>query len=431
MILRLSSTAERRILVLVAFSLTAFLSYSSIRNARAVHFVGLHTPEGYDHAARLEPGNARNWVLLGRYWQYNLEDPDTPRAIRAYQTALSLDPRSAETWLDLGAAYESQDALAMARDAYLQAKKAYPLSADVSWRYGNFLLRQDELQPAFAEIRRTVEADPKRAAEAFSRCLHVEPDAEKILDRALPPSRDVYVDVIWDRISDGQTAIALKVWNRLAAIHPKLPLADVFDLVGALRAKGQIAEARRVWDQAVVFAGMTELEGPASSVIWDGGFESGITGGGFAWLLARSLPGVHLSFDTREKHSGNHSLRLTFDGRYNYNFSDVCQYVPVQPSTPYRFSAWVHTRALTSDQGVRFWLGPLSKQDASATLTPDVHGSEPWKRIDALWTSGKDVQEVQICLVRFPSRQVENKIQGTAWVDDVALVPESGENAKP
>jgi tetratricopeptide (TPR) repeat protein len=431
MILRLSNSAQRGALVVVALLVAMFLSYSSIRNARAEHFAGLQTLSGFERATQLEPGDARNWYLLGRYWQFNLEDSDAQQAIRAYKIAASIDRRSAETWLGLASAYESVGDLAPARYAFLQAKIAYPLSAEVSWQYGNFLLRQDELQSAFTEMRRAVEADPKRGAEAFSRALRAEPNADRILDRVLPPIRDVYVDVIWDQITDGHTENALKVWDRLAAIHPSLPLQDVFTLIGDLRTKKRITEARRVWDQAVVFAGMADLQGPRGSVLWDGGFESGITGGGFSWIIPDNFRGVQISVDVGEKHSGKHSLRLTFDGKSNVNFMGVCHYVPVQPSTPYRFSAWVHTRELTTDQGIRFQLHSLGVQDNAVVVTPDIHGSQPWTQIENPWVSGKDVQEVQVCLVRFPSDQAENGIQGTAWVDDVALVPVSAEHSKP
>src|SRR6202158_203722 len=202
MVLRLSNSAHRGILVVAAFALAIYLSYFSIRNARAFHFAGLQTIEGIEHATHLEPDDARNWYLLGRYWQYNLEHADGPRAIRAYLSALSLNPRSAEIWLDLATAYELEGNLTAARDAFLHAKRAYPLSPDVSSRYGNFLLRQRELEPAFAEMRHAVEADPKRGAEAFSRSLRVEPKIDRIPDRILPPIDDVYVDVIWDQITD-------------------------------------------------------------------------------------------------------------------------------------------------------------------------------------------------------------------------------------
>jgi hypothetical protein len=431
MILRLSNSAQRATLVLVALVVALLLSYFSVRNARAQYFVASQTREGFERATQLEPGDARNWYLLGRYWQFNLEDSDAQQAIRAYKIAVAVDPRSAENWLGLGSAYESVGDLAPARDAFLQARKAYPLSAEVSWQYGNFLLRQGELKSAFTEMRRAVEADPKRGAEAFSRSFRAEPDVDQFLDRVLPPNRDVYVDVILDQITEGHTENALKVWDRLVAIHPALRLQDVFTLMGDLLTKKQISEARRVWDQAVVFAGMADLQGPSGSVLWDGGFESGVTGGGFSWIIPDNFRGVQIAIDAGEKHSGNHSLRLTFDGKSNVNFIGVCQYVPVQPSTTYRFSAWVHTRELTTDQGIRFQLRSLGVQDSSVGVTPDVHGSQPWTQIENPWVSGKDVQEVQVCLIRFPSDRAENRIQGTAWVDDVALVPVSAEYPKP
>jgi hypothetical protein len=93
--------------------------------------------------------------------------------------------------------------------------------------------------------------------------------------------------------------------------------------------------------------------------LWDGGFESSVTGGGFSWLLPEGFRGVQVGIDTQLKHSGNRSLRLIFEGKSNINFAGVCHYVPVQPSTAYRFSAWVKTRALTTDQGIRFQLHPL------------------------------------------------------------------------
>src|SRR5271169_7229438 len=123
MILRLSSNAQRGVLVAASLAVALFLSYFSIRNALAAHYAGMQTLEGYERATRLEPANAQNWHLLGRYWQYNLEDPDSVRAIRSYLSALSFNPASSETWLDLATAYESEGNLVAARDAFLHAKK--------------------------------------------------------------------------------------------------------------------------------------------------------------------------------------------------------------------------------------------------------------------------------------------------------------------
>jgi tetratricopeptide (TPR) repeat protein len=431
MILLLSSKSRRAALLAGSFAVAFILSYFSIRNALAVHYAGLQTAASLERAVHLEPADSRNWYLLGRYWQYNLEDPDQQRAIRSYHSALSLNPASWETWLDLAAAYESESNPAEARDAFLHAKNVYPLSAEVSWRYGNFLLRQGELDPAFTEMRLAVQGDPKRAAEAFSRSLRAGSSIETTLDRVLPPISEAYLDVIRDQASDGYTGNALKVWDRLVTLHPRFSLYDSFPLVGALMNERRIAEAGRVWNQAVVFAGLADLQGPPHSVLWDGGFESTVRGGGFSWLISEGFRAVQVSVDSMEKHSGNASLRLTFDGKSNVNFIGVCHYVPVLPSTAYHFSAWVRTNGLTTDQGIRFHLHSLGTLDTSTVVTPEVHGTLPWTPIELPWSSGKDVQELQVCVVRFPSDEANGKIQGTAWVDDVALVPEPAEHSKP
>src|SRR5213593_1429946 len=85
-------------------------------------------------ATQLEPGDARNWYLLGRDFQYHLEAPDNARAIAAYRRALSFDPRSSAVWLDLAEAHEAQGDLASARQAFLEAERSYPISAEAAWR---------------------------------------------------------------------------------------------------------------------------------------------------------------------------------------------------------------------------------------------------------------------------------------------------------
>ncbi len=281
MILRLASSAERLVVLAVAVLLALFLWFFSIRGAWAAHSAARGTAAGFERATRLEPGNAENWYLLGRYWQFNLEDPDNDKAIAAYRRSLSFDPRSAETYIDLATAYEGLDDIADARDNFLKAKKAYPLSAEVSWRVGNFYLRQGELDLAFAQIRESVEADPTRGAEAFSRCLRVEPDVKTVLALALPENPSVYLDIIHDLSDEGRTSDALIVWDRLAATNPSFSLGEIYPLINALRAKREIADAARVWKQSVYFAGMGDVGDP--------------TGSGFMeWRFRISLPQFRL-----------------------------------------------------------------------------------------------------------------------------------------
>ncbi|HXN50661.1 MAG TPA: tetratricopeptide repeat protein [Candidatus Acidoferrum sp.] len=428
MLLRLPNPAARLAVLVFAFALAAILTFFAIRNARAANQAGLGTRAGYEAAARLEPANPETWYLLGRYWQYTLDEPDPGRAIHNFRRALSLNPRSADAWLDLGAVYESEGDFPAARDAYLQARNAYPVSAAVAWRYGNFLLRQGEVQQAFAEIHRAVYADPKRSAEAFSRCWRVDPDVRAVLDNVIPPDRAAYLDVIRELAAADQLAATLIVWQRLVSIHPRVSPADVILFTDFLLQKGQFADAHRVWQDALLLSDVVTGD-PPGSALWDGGFESNVRGGGFAWIFPAPSPGVQAGLDRRQKHSGKQSLRLFFDGKHNTNYEGVCSNAEVRPETTYRFSAWVRTQALTSDEGVRFRLSWFSDSHPSgSTNSQDSRGTQQWTRVEMPWSSGKDVHRARVCVLRNLSRGLDARIQGTAWIDDISLVPVGNPN---
>ncbi len=424
MIVRLSSAAKRSGLAFIAVTVGIYLTYFSVRTARATYYTGLETLDGYERATQIEPENARNWYLLGRYLQYSLEDTNPERAASSYLTSLRLNPRATITWLDLAATYETVGNDGAARAAFLNAKKTYPVSAEVSWRYGNFLLRQGERDPAFSELRRSVETDPNRAAEALSRCLRIEPNVDLILDRVIPAKRDAYLAVMNDLTGDRQVDSALKVWNRLMAMHAEVPMTGVFPLVTALRQVGRAPEAHQLWLQAAEREGLGDLSGPKDSVIWDGGFESAISAREYAWRYLSGAHGVQISIDRQEHHSGTQSLRVSFDGSSDIVFRDVCQTVPVKGGTPYELSGWMQTKGLTTDKGVRIEVRSLDF-GGSAASTAEVHGTQTWSRVAASWAGVRESQEVEICLQRNPSEQEDNKIQGTVWVDDVALTPTS------
>ncbi|HKV26054.1 MAG TPA: tetratricopeptide repeat protein [Candidatus Acidoferrum sp.] len=431
MILRLSSAAARGLLVLFALVLAAYYFYSGVRYALAAHDLGSNTLSGLAGASRLEPDNATNWYLLGRYWQYNLENPDTKRAIQDYKKAASLNPHSPDIWMDLAAALESEGQINDAEKAFLAAKQAYPLSPEVSWRYGNFLLRQGTLDAAFAQIKNAVAVDPKRAPAALALARRLIPDFGAALDRVVPSSTTAYLHIINSLSDQRETDRALQVWDKLADIHPRFVLSDSFELIGELVQERKISEAGRIWNQSLGFAGISTAPGPRGSLIWDGGFETDISGGGFAWRFPYAFPGGQLNLDTSVKHSGKRSLRLTFNGNYNADLENLCELVAVHPDSSYRFSGWVRTDSLTTDQGVRFGLTPLGRAAYPVVWTNEIHGTNPWTNVELQWKSASDVNGLQICISRQPSSGFDNKISGSAWIDDVTLFPETGENIHP
>ena len=431
MILRFAEPLSRALVVLVAIAIAVPLTYFSVRMAVAASAAEKETEKALDTAIRLEPDNPDYWYRIGHFQQFNLEQPDSALAEFYFRRAIKLNPLSTDAWLDLGTSYELNGRTKDAREAFLRAKLSYPSSAEVSWRYGNFLLRAGDLPTAYAELQLAVRLDPHRAATAFSRCYRANPDIDAILKQVLPEEPGVYVDVLHEAIRSKQLAVAQTMWERLLRMHPHLHFQDFDPFASELLAAGQTTNARRVWDEGVATMTLPPLEQAEDSVVWDPSFESGAVGNSFSWRYQPLLEGVQISLDRTQKHSGNQSLRLTFDNKHNSNLQAACTIVNVEPNTTYHFSGWVRTQSLTTNSGIGFRILPQGDPESTVSQTREIHGTNPWTSIDTPWTAGPKVRQAVICVMREPSDTPNANISGTAWVDDVNLVPQPAESRKP
>jgi hypothetical protein len=402
----------------MAFLFAVAQSFFGIRAALAAHYVGLNTRAGFETAVRLEPNDPDMWHLLGRYWQYDPVEADTGRAIRAYTTSLGLNPFSADIWLDLASTYETEGEIDAARKAFLEAKHLYPVSAEVLWRYGNFLLRQNELESAFAEFHRAVGENPQLAGGAVRICRHVEPDFDQILYRVLPPKADAYLNAVGELTNEADTTDALKVWSKLFLLHPKLHSHEVTPFVDELLRRRQASDAARVWWQAVTLMELPKMNDPAGSLIWDGGFETDVTGGGLAWRWEQHQSPV-ISYDHNVRHSGLRALRLDFDQKKIFGFVDVCQFVVVEPKTAYEFTAWLRTKDMAKEGGISFRLAMPDLQASPVFETTKLLGTNEWTEVSMPWTSPDGSRLAQVCLERL---RAYDQHHGTTWVDDVSLL---------
>jgi hypothetical protein len=426
------TTLHHKTVILLALCLAIGLSYLSIRTALASHYADLGTLEGYMKATSLEPSNAMYWSQLGDSWQNDLQKADQEQAIQAYRTSISLNSHAAQPWLGLASAYEGEGKVSEARAALLSAKRAYPASADVSWRYANFLIRNGEAESALPQAHEALEREPIRAWEAFALFQHFYPNVDELVDRLLPRQESAYLDVVWGLIREGRSLEALKVWDRLFKLNKEMPphgvpagtyqvtQAILFSLVEQLLSQGHVGEANRLWDEALDFMHFSSLHEPRDSLVWDGGFETDLTGG-LSWRID-APSGSAISFSKTIKHSGKRALEVKFDGKHNVDFHGVCQLVPVEPDTTYDFSVWLRTENITTDRGLFLRLG-TPQGGKPETFTSELTGTHSWSKVGFRWKVPNNMRLVQICLMRLRSDNLYNTIAGTVWLDDVQLVP--------
>src|SRR4029077_5140463 len=155
---------------------------------------------------------------------------------------------------------------------------------------------------------------------------------------------------------------------------------------------------------------------------WNGGFEQELFNGGFDWRFG-PIEGAKIGWDEQRVSPGRPSLRRGFRGTANIDFQNASQYVRVQPATRYRLTAFFHTEELSTENGIRFEIRDVSHPGNPARFTPNVAGTQPWAEKDAEFVTGADTELLRVVLRRSRSEKLGNKIRGTAWVDDVALVP--------
>lgn len=378
-------------------------------------------PANWLHAAQLEPGNGEYWYKLGFNREWDLTDTDSSQVITYLRRAVTIDPRSANYWMALAGAYESAGQIQEARDAYHVALQDYPASAEAHWRFGSFLLRQGETKQAYAEIRFALQNDLRLIPLAISRVWPATHDADALLNDVLPNSVESQQEALEAFSADNQVEPALAVWKHMVKAGKTIPIQAAFSLENILLVANRTDDAREVWRQALVASGQPEEANTGSSLVFNGGFEYDATSAGLDWHLAPTA-GVNYDYDSANPHSGKRALRLTFDGEQNLTLQIVSQLVPVQPNTRYHFEGYIRTSGVTTESGLHFFIG-FSGTTQQAVILENFTGDHPWQKQTADFTTAPNEHLLGVQLYRTKSVRFNSNLAGSAWVDDISIVP--------
>jgi tetratricopeptide (TPR) repeat protein len=414
--------AGRGAILALAVCLFVLLGYQAGRLWLADHDIRSNSLRQLERGAALEPGNADAWDALGRFRQLDFSDPDPLGALTDYQQAVRANPLSAHHWMNLAGAYEANGNVTQARDAFQAARAVYPLSAEVAWNYGNFLLRQDQGAQGYQEIQHAVRSDPKLLTLAISRTWRSSHDVSVLLDQVLPPDADAYLLALDYFASAKQMDPALVVWQRLVEMKKPIVLAKSFPVLDELIAEDRSSDAHKVWTEALALAGLSHGEPLRHSLIWNGDFAQEFAGGGLGWRW-RTPIGMDFAFDTVPPTYGVRSAQFFFGGGTNVELLEPAQFVAVEPNRLYRFHAYLRTESITTEMGLSFLIVDPNHANAVNVRTENLTGSHPWTAADADITTGPQTHFLLVRLLRPASRMFDNKISGTAWIADVSLVP--------
>src|SRR5207249_9006094 len=108
----------------------------------------------------------------------------------------------------------------------------------------------------------------------------------------------------------------------------------------------------------------------------------------------------------------------------NLNYNHVSQTAYVRPG-PAQFRAYLKTAGISTDQGIGFHIFDAESPARLDMFTEQLTGTSDWRKIETAFVIPQNTKAVTIQVVRRPSLRFDNQIRGTAWIDDVTLLPVS------
>lgn len=341
-----------------------------------------------------------------------------PRAEALLKEAVRRDPSSAYRWAALGEHYLAADHTDAARRCMTRAASLGPNIPPVLIRAANFHFAVDEPAAAMSYGRRILALIPDYDQVVFALYARMGIPVGDVLSSGLPPALRPATSYFRHRLGRAPDADLALVWHWLAArqwTDDKL----ASEYVGHLLARRQYLAAVQVW---TAHLGPRRGPYPDTNRLYNGGFEQDFTPAALDWQL-RAADGATAARESGMAHSGTHCLRLDFLGRTNVAFDHAAQSVLLNPGA-YRFRAFIKTSGITTDQGVRFRIADLAAPARLEVVTEGYTGSRDWTEVTrVIQVPGGGTTLATLQLVRQTSMKFDNKIHGTAWVDNVSLAP--------
>ena len=412
----LRSSTRKRVLLGIAVVLSLAYFAETAREFAASWLGNRVQLKSLEYAARLDPGNADYRDHLGRYHALVSRDPSA--AVANYQAAVQLNPHSARYWFDLASAYQILGDVANQTSALERAIEADSMTPDVAWEAANLYLVQGQNPKALREFRVVLANDYSLAATAIRLCWRIDPDVDSLLRDVVPHNVDAYVAFL--ELLEGQPDDAgiSKVWNALIETHEHFEMRYLNEYIQYLIKHKEVDEAVRAWQQSSAQFGLSGYLPSPQNLIVNPRFSLDVLNAGFDWQYTKQTS-VTLTLDPSDFHAGRRSLLIAFDGP-GISDAGIYQFVAVQPSTTYDFSAYYKNGDLMEGAG-----GPhLTIQDMYTQAvyydSDELTDSGFWKSVDGEFTTPAGCKLVVLHVRRIPAG---SPIRGKLWIDDFRLAP--------
>lgn len=278
--------------VLAAAALLALASLRVVREAYAEQLYWSSEIAQLRRAAQLSPGCALYRVALADLLDRAGGDPRP-----ALREAARLSPTDDSIWIRLGLAEElaghPDEAEAHLLEAARVSRKYLP-----RWTLANFYYRRGRPEAVWRWAREALAVSYGDRSAVFDLCWSLRAEPEFLIERVIPPRRDVVADYAGFLVARSQFRTAAAIYEKLAAEAQPGDLGRFLDATDRLLGSGEYEGARGVWNalcrrRLIPYPPLEEHSGPA---VTNADFSRWTLGRGFDWRVEQT-PGVVVAPD--------------------------------------------------------------------------------------------------------------------------------------
>lgn len=370
-------------------------------------------------AKSLAPNDPMTSWLLASTGKDVFTPENLEQSLRDTEEAVRLAPYDYRWWVELGRAYEQAESPEKAERAYLRGVELAPTYTYPHWQLGNFYLRQNRSEDAFAELKKAAVDNDIYRQQVYSLAWEFYEQNSEQLEKIAGDSPEAKVGLARFYALKERADDSLRVWNDLSDDRKQKNEAIAELVARVLYDKGYLRSAVQFVNQIGIETGVK------AETVKNGGFEEkihDIENVYFGWKISKTEK-MTVKTDPSRKRSGERSLRLTFNGLVVPQISDITQAVVTEAGKKYRLSFWLKTEDLKSAGSPVLEVLNAKTAVGIASSKPFPTGTNDWQKITVDFTAPEDAEGIIIRTNRSFCGD-GCPIVGTIWYDDFELKDE-------
>ncbi len=378
---------------------------------------GEDAAEVADVAADLAPRDPRAKWLAAMKARESFSEDDLNRSVALLEEAIRLSPSDFRLWIELARGYEQAERYADAERALRHSVSLAPAYAVPHWQLGNFLLRQDRIDEAKAELRRATETSSSYRDQVYALAWNFFGKDPARVEELAADTADARANLAKFYADREVGRDAFRIWNTLSPEQKQY-----YHFVARPMAK-KLYDTRFVREALAVAREFDIDRDAAEETVNNGGFERSIgdhTETLFGWMIFRNDSKFEAMPDSQIKAEGNRSLRVVFRNFVKPSLYNIGQIVAVQPQAKYRLTFKLRTDNLRSGGPPLLEVAAVTTNERLAATAPFAAGSSDWQEVALEFTAPESVDGVEIRTIRVICGE-ECPIAGTFWYDDFKL----------